>query len=363
MLRSLLLFASRYTSHLVVLLLGCQAFEDEDLLDQRERHIRLSLSMAGFDGDAAPILRCPEARLSASGRARLLELLDSAIPPAVPTHEVLPLPEEHNDLKLASMLSSLKRLVRIKSELTLSPTNVEELFAREIGSQFGGMPYQENTELWPNCQRCPGRPLLHFLWQLDARVLRPAVKGAGLFVCYVCEEAQHPRGTDDLLILHYPEPKRELRRKPCAEARTSFQRTGRPITPSSVSYSLELELPHPVDLRAADRYYDFSWKVLEALYPGRNAEDAYRELREILGVTEADYDKDAPGPMQLGGYSAPPESLRTPNCPQCKKLMRTLANVHYSYELWLPWNFKRFQFFLCACKPGEARLASPKTNE
>lgn len=339
--RGLLLFASRFTAHLVVLLLSCDQEEDE--LDQREKTTRSLLSSLGFSGDAATILRESAPTPSEQTISRLLDALDASLPySAPPQGEPDALPQEHHDYHRALALLQTKKMVRLKAMLSAGQDPPEK---DSITSQLRGRPYLEAHEYWPRCSRCGDDRQVEFLLQLDARVLlRPAVKGAGLYVIYQCIGPIHTTG-GALIIRHYEEPKLERRKKITGALR-------KPAPPLEVLSSFELELPSQDDLQNSDPYYGHFWRDLKKHFR-REPAVIYKELGEDLGVEPAaPYQQAKP---QMGGYSAPTEGARAPVCRHCKKLLRTLAGFftpNFSYG-------RNCQLFFCECSPAEVEIIFP----
>jgi hypothetical protein len=342
-----LLFASRYISELVVLLVGCEEIKTERALDSIESNVRRNLSECGFDGNSATILRAARSALNKTGVKALLAALDeknlTIEPRAAPTK----LPAKHPNGPLAEVLLQVKALARVSGRATLTASTEAKLLKGPITTQFGGAPYLEE-EPSPVCKGCK-QPMI-YLFQLDAKNhLRPAMQGAGLYVFYECFNYTH-MNFSQMRVLHYKDPSPEKRL--LVERPTAMD--GPELEPFSVEVRYVSELPSLYQESLPPEL----WKKLGKLTPKKREGAWLTEITKLLNVEAAAFNDDRVGRISFGGYAAASEGYATeiPVCKKCKQEMRVLASVGYNPRLGFAddWRAADLQFFVCACRPSTA---------
>ena len=368
-LKSLLLMVSCFVSEVVVLLVGCDAIKAEKALDQSESNLRKNLSAQGFDGNAATILRVPEATLREADLPPLWLALDEKQLLLAPLTKPRALPKDHPNAELAKLMSQTRSLLRtaLLARFHERTTN-DALFAQPISTQLGGMPYLPLSEEWPTCAKCADAPKLKFLWQLDARAhLRPTVKNAGLYVVYFCDNAKHRVDEGSFVVKHYEAPSAEDRQRPQREAKAKFRATKAPLGAWLLTLDGRLEAPIVAALMSDRKTFPGYWsqvqqvapktKANKGVYRNKRTNEAfdsklYRELLQLFAAEDVTFSRNSTE-FSLGGYAHPPNYEKTPACAKCGKAQRILASVSASKVVTFLLDQPGLQFLICGCEPDK----------
>jgi hypothetical protein len=353
---SILLFASRFSSEMVVLLVECVRSKSEESLDRAENTLRMNLTEQGFYGDNATILRVKSAPTQTDLEQALQafderDLLDNS------PRQTKELPESHPSRDLALLLLRLQQMLRTATILTPTTSTTEELLQHPISTQIGGSPYIEINEAWPTCQVCRSQSRLAFLWQIDARVhLIPEEEQLGLFVFYFCEQLQHQAGEDRFVIKHYLSPTKERRQIARRESSNrSFRDYSSLLAPMSVLASFKDELPHS---RQIQEQYTALWQILSQNLPKQpNLSEAmlYRQLVVQFDALQVQPSENTEL-FKVGGYCELPPQARYSNCSSCQKELLVLASVHLSRHYGFLIAKRGVRFLVCPCNPNKISI-------
>ena len=87
-------------------------------------------------------------------------------------------------MKEETLEALLKPLIRQCTELI--PTSNDSATVQSLDSKFGGTPYAEQSEQWPECPTC--KQGLTFICQINANNCKHEIKDSALYTFYYCWE-------------------------------------------------------------------------------------------------------------------------------------------------------------------------------
>lgn len=195
----------------------------------------------------------------------------------------------------------------IKEAYLLEPCESHEAEKATVNSKFGGHPYAQANDSWPQCPSCTNE--LTFVAQLKDE------KSGNLFVFYYCFEC-FPWGLDDeekgqWVVRRYQKPSMEQYREISAAKENEAT-----VVPCTVSTKIVKVLPDWQELNAYSKKAndlccevdnDEPWEVYDAVLLQHGCINDYAIL--------------------FGGYPRWVQSEATKECPECGEKLAFLAQI------------------------------------
>lgn len=216
-----------------------------------------------------------------------------------------------------------------------------------IGSHYGGHPYFEKGEEWPQCGECENA--LSFIGQIDYRKGWHARRNERALLCFsfcwICGLEHRP------LLFPYDEgPNNWQLKEYCAAAEEKAVRVEPPGKLRFITHPLAIDIRQAISLPP-------SWEVkshhptIEAIMERLNSEspwEVYRQVAEELGAV-------SPYDTFLGGY--PVSDDLVPECEECDTKMDLLFKLGDEEVTKFPFlDGGAFAFYSCKRHPGTIRF-------
>lgn len=240
-----------------------------------------------------------------------------------------------------AITSLLRSLAKVATKLNPEKVSEGEAYAL-TESRFGGEPYAEIGESWPNCPTC--KTPLTFICQIDTTSgFHPKPKGIDLFTFFYCWECGPWGMNDDVkgtwVVRTYLDPKD-------TDAEPIQPDEPEPYPPDACLLLPEKVLSFP-DYDELDFHYE---AVAERFSDNEDPWDVYEAAVKSLGG-QTDFC------TLVGGYPHWIQGDDTPLCDHCQNRMSLLTQIDSEPDAEVMWGDSGCLYiFYCANHPREVDL-------